>query len=500
MTSRNVPLDLDADAFRTIGHRLVDRIADHLANLPARHVTSGDPVARVRDALGRGGLPEHGQDAGALVERATDLLLEHSLFNGHPRFWGFITSSAAPIGILADLLAASINPNLGGWILSPAASEIERQTVQWIAELIGFPADTGGLLVSGGNMANFVGFWAGRRAKTPWDLRTTGYDESARPARVYCSRETHTWIQKAADLSGMGTNAIRWIDTDRTQRMDVRALRAQIEMDRANGDLPLLVVGTAGSVSTGAIDPLREIAAVCREHDLWFHVDGAYGAPAAALPEADPDLKALAFADSVAIDPHKWLYSPLEAGCALVRDANVLRDTFSWHPPYYPEREEAIEEAPIYYHEYGPQNSRGFRALKVWLALQHTGREGAVQMIRDDIRLARRMYDLAAADPELEAATHGLSIATFRYVPANLAGSAGTPETEAILDALNRELVERLQQEGEVFVSNAVIEGRFWLRACIVNFRTTEADVDALPEIVKRAGRAIDAVRRADAH
>ncbi|MCI0436886.1 MAG: aminotransferase class V-fold PLP-dependent enzyme [Gemmatimonadetes bacterium] len=496
MTTRAVPIDMNAEEFRAVGHRLIDRIADHLDSLRAQPVTSGETVAQVREALGRGPLPEGGRDAAGLVEHVTGLLYRHSLYNGHPRFWGFITSSAAPIGVLADVLAASVNPNLGGWILAPIATEIERQTVQWIAELIGYPADTGGLLVSGGNMANFVGFWTGRRVKTPWDLRSRGYDEAARTVRVYASRETHTWIQKAADLSGMGTNAIRWIDTDHQQRMDAKALRTRIRNDRAIGELPLLVVGTAGSVSTGAIDPLGDIAGICRDHNLWFHVDGAYGAPAAALPEADADLKALALADSVAIDPHKWLYTPLEAGCALVRDAGALRDTFSWHPPYYPDPQESAADAPIYYHEYGPQNSRGFRALKVWLGLLHAGRDGAVQMIRDDIRLARRMYDAAVADPELEARTHGLSVTTFRYVPADLAPSVGTESTEAHLDALNHELVERLQQGGELFISNAVIDGRFWLRACIVNFRTTEADVDAMPGIVKKVGREIDIQRR----
>jgi glutamate/tyrosine decarboxylase-like PLP-dependent enzyme len=442
-------------------------------------------------------LPAKGVPAGALLEEASDLLFRHSLFNGHPRFWGFITSSAAPIGILAELLAATINPNLGGWVLAPAASEIERQTVRWIAHLLGYPSDCGGLLVSGGNVANFVGFWVGQRVKTPWDVRVRGYDEASRPVRVYASRETHTWIQKATHLSGIGTDAIRWIETDRAQRMKVEVLRQQIEADKATGELPLIVVGTAGSVSTGAIDPLRELDALCREYDLWFHVDGAYGAPAALLAEAPDDLKALHLADSIAIDPHKWLYAPLEAGCTLVRDAAALHDTFAFHPPYYPDPEEPSDDSPIYYHEYGPQNSRGFRALKVWLGLRHAGRDGLATMIRDDIALAKRMYDLANADPELEAVTHALSITTFRYVPPDMAANSASEATAAYIDSINRIIVDRLQAEGEVFVSNAVIDGRFLLRACIVNFRTTESDVAALIEVVKRVGREVHAAERA---
>jgi glutamate/tyrosine decarboxylase-like PLP-dependent enzyme len=363
--------------------------------------------------------------------------------------------------------------------------------------LLGYPSDCGGLLVSGGNVANFVGFWVGQRVKTPWDVRVRGYDEASRPVRVYASRETHTWIQKATHLSGIGTDAIRWIETDRAQRMKVEVLRQQIEADKATGELPLIVVGTAGSVSTGAIDPLRELDALCREYDLWFHVDGAYGAPAALLAEAPDDLKALHLADSIAIDPHKWLYAPLEAGCTLVRDAAALHDTFAFHPPYYPDPEEPSDDSPIYYHEYGPQNSRGFRALKVWLGLRHAGRDGLVTMIRDDIALARKMYDLANADPELEAVTHALSITTFRYVPPDLAANSATDATAAYIDSINRIIVDRLQAEGEVFVSNAVIDGRFLVRACIVNFRTTESDVAALIEVVKRVGREVHAAERA---
>jgi glutamate/tyrosine decarboxylase-like PLP-dependent enzyme len=288
-------------------------------------------------------------------------------------------------------------------------------------------------------------------------------------------------------MSGIGTDAIHWIDVKPDLTMDVDALRRAIDTDRAAGHLPLLVAGTAGSVSTGAIDPLADIAAVCRESDLWFHVDGAYGAPAAALPEASADLVALGLADSVAIDPHKWLYAPLEAGCALVRDAQQLRDTFSFHPPYYPEEEETAEDAPIFYHEFGPQNSRGFRALKVWLGLRQTGRQGLVRMIRDDISLARLLHTLAGQNTELEAVTTGLSITTFRYVPPDV--QPGTPDADRYLDALNREILERLQNDGEVFVSNAVVSEHYLLRACVVNFRTTAADIEALIDTVIRIGR-----------
>jgi glutamate/tyrosine decarboxylase-like PLP-dependent enzyme len=252
-----------------------------------------------------------------------------------------------------------------------------------------------------------------------------------------------------------------------------------------------MVVGTAGSVSTGAIDPLPEIAAVCKAHGAWFHVDGAYGGFAAASPEAPADLRSLSDADSVAVDPHKWLYAPLEAGCALVRDPEKLRAAFSYHPPYY-----HFEERATNYVDYGPQNSRGFRALKVWLALRHVGAVGYREMISEDIRLSRVLAEEIRRTSELECLTQELSITTFRYVPAELRATVGEPAVDEHLDRLNKELLDRLQRGGEVFVSNAVIGGRYVLRACIVNFHTTLADVEAVPSIVVRLGRKVDAELR----
>jgi len=494
LTRRHAPLEMDSAEFREAGHRMVDRIADFLESMPRGPVTRPSTPPELRAMLGPARVPETGTAAGPLLDEATRLVMEHSLFNGHPRFWGWITSSAAPIGALGDLLASAVNPNVGAWVLAPVASEIERQTIRWIAQLLGYPDNTGGLLVSGGNMANLVGFWVGRRVKTPWDLRTTGYDEAGRAARVYVSGEAHTWVQKATDLSGLGTDAIRWIGTTNDLRMDTAALRRQIQEDKAAGDLPLIVVGTAGSVSTGTIDPLSEIADICAEHDLWFHVDGAYGVPAAILPEAHPDMRAIERADSLAMDPHKWLYAPLEAGCALVRDAQALRDTFSFHPPYFPDEEESSDDAPIFYHEFGPQNSRGFRALKVWLALRQVGRQGYIEMIRDDIALAKSMYDHAEAHPDIQAFTQGLSIATFRYAPSDL--DREDAEVSQYLDTLNKKLLDRMWTGGEAFVSHAVIDGHYTLRACIVNFRTDEVDVRALIDLVARLGAEIDAELR----
>jgi aromatic-L-amino-acid decarboxylase len=250
-------------------------------------------------------------------------------------------------------------------------------------------------------------------------------------------------------------------------------------------------VGTAGSVSTGAVDPLPEISALCKEYGLWFHVDGAYGGFAAAVPQARDDLRGLALADSVAVDPHKWLYAPLEAGCALVRDPEMLRAAFAYHPPYY-----HFQEKVTNYFDCGPQNSRGFRALKVWLALKHVGAGGYRNMIAEDIRLSQAMAQAISRHAELQLMTQELSITTFRYVPRDLQDKVRESDVELHLDVINRELLDRLQRGGQAFISNAVVGGRYVLRACIVNFHTTRADVEAVPSIVERIGREVDAELR----
>jgi aromatic-L-amino-acid decarboxylase len=488
LRGRRAPVDMTPEQFRKAGHKLVDDIAEFVASWRDRPVNYNEQPSQIKALLPGDDLPEPGADPTALLTETAGAMFDHSLLNGHPRFYGYITAGPTPIGMLAEMLAASVNPNVGAWELSPVATEIEKQTVRWIAQLIGFPTGGAGLFVSGGNVANFVCFLAARRAKATWDIRARGLGANGRML-VYASSETHVWIQKALDLFGHGTENIRTIPVRPDLRADVESLHKEIEDDRRRGDHPFLIIGTAGTVATGAVDPLHDLAAVAREYGLWFHVDGAYGALAAALPDAPADLKALSEADSVAVDPHKWLYAPLEAGVALVRDPEALPDAFSYRPPYY--HFNSKEEVKTNFYEYGFQNSRGFRALKVWLALRQAGRSGCVQMIADDIALAREIYRRVDATPEMEALTQNLSITTFRFVPKRLAG--GDPKHEDYLNELNDRTLTRMWESGESFLSNAVIDGRFVLRACIVNFRTSLEDVEAIPEIVLRHGREVDA-------
>lgn len=489
---RKAEINLDPEQFRQLGHDLIDQLADFLKSLPDRPVTPGESPSTVRKILGQGDVPLEGSDVKSLLKTTTTNLIDHSLFNGHPMFMGYITASPTPIGMLGDLIASTINQNSGAWGLSPLATEIEFQTIKWIAQMIGYSDDCGGVFVSGGNMANFTCFLVGRRAMLDKDVREKGIDPSDM-IRVYASEETHIWLEKAVDMFGMGRNSIRWIPTDDEYSLKVDVLEKYIDEDLKAGCKPIMVVATAGSVSSGAIDPIVKIADICEKYKLWLHVDGAYGAMAAVLPNAPEPLKHLAKADSIALDPHKWLYAPLEAGCALIKDAELQRDTFSFHPPYY--KFDTVNNEPAYsFVDYSPQNSRGFRGLKVWLGLMQVGRKGYEKMIAEDIRLTKYLYEQCNIHEELEAHTNCLSITTFRYIPKELELS-GDKRNE-YLNELNTKILTRIQEGGEAYLSNAVLDEKYLFRTCVVNFRTSEADMDKLIEIVVRLGREIDSEMR----
>ena len=484
--NRQSPIEIRKEEFRKMGYQLIDTIADFIETIREKPVTTGESFKELQKIIAASSLPENGAAAEEILSKASGLILNHSLLTGHPKFLGYITSSAAPIGALADLLAAAVNPNVGAQILSPVATEIEKQTVQWLAEFIGLSPGYGGLLVSGGNMANFTAFLAARTAKAPENIKEDGLSNGVAKLLIYCSKTTHTWVEKAAILFGLGTGSIRWITTDANNKMDNEVLEQTIKNDLENGCKPIMVIGTAGDVSTGVVDNLSAIASICKTYDLWFHIDGAYGIPAAVVPELKKLFEGMEEADSIALDPHKWLYSPLEAGCTLVKNPNHLIDTYSSHPVYY-NFNSKDEDQTLNYYEYGFQNSRGFRALKVWLTLQQAGRNGYIKMINEDIQLSKLLFDKAKNHPELEAITQNLSITTLRYVPP---GHTQTIENkEAYLNRLNEALLNELQSGGEVFLSNAMVMEKYCLRGCIVNFRTSEKDIEEIIEIIVREGK-----------
>jgi aromatic-L-amino-acid decarboxylase len=485
---RESPIEITKDEFKRIGYQLIETISHFIDTIDEKPVTSGETPKQIQAVLGNASLPEHGTSVSELFSKTSDLLLNHSLLNGHPKFFGYITSSPAPIGALSDLLAAAVNANVGANILSPIATAIEKQTVKWLAEFIGVAPTYGGILVSGGNMANLTAFLAARTAKSPKSLKEDGLVNTHGEMVFYCSKATHTWIEKAAVLFGHGSKAIRWIPTDAENKMNTEILLQTINDDLKSGKKPFLVIGNAGDVSTGVVDNLSAIAAICKTQDLWFHIDGAYGIPAAVIPKYKNLFDGIKEADSIALDPHKWLYAPLEAGCTLVKNPQHLIDTYSSHPVYY-NFSNQDDEPTVNYYEYGFQNSRGFRALKVWMALQQVGKNGYIEMIGEDIALSQLLFEEAKKHSELEAVTQNLSITTFRYVPIGF--TQVEKKKEIYLNTLNEKLLNELQEGGEVFLSNAVVADKYCLRCCIVNFRTSRKDIFEIVGLIVHEGRKI---------
>ena len=486
LRKRKYDLDIDPEKFRKLGYDLIDKLSDYLKNIENRKITTGESPGEIRSHLSQHSLPMQGEDPEFILRETFELLIKHSLHIGHPKFWGFICGSGMPVNWLADLLVSAVNPNVGGYVLSPIATEIEKQTIGWIADLINCPDHKSGILVSGGNMANMIGFWAARKDKAPHNIQLEGVGKKM---ISYVSGETHTWIQKAADLSGLGTESVRWLSPGDDGKMPLQLLEQTIKRDLEVGYHPFLVVANAGSVSTGAIDPIIDINKICRKYNLWLHVDGAYGGIASALPNISEDLKAIKLADSIAIDPHKWLYSSLEVGCTLVKEEKYLVDTFRYKPPYY-KFEEHQGDTPTNYYEMGPQNSRRFRALKVWMGLRQAGKEGYIENLKFDIALARSFYNLLDNYPQLEANTCQLSICTFRYIPNKFKDNI-VDSTQQI-NSFNEALLLKIQKEGKAFISNSILKGKFYLRICIVNHRTTYEHVESLPGIVIEAARGLD--------
>ncbi len=402
--------------------------------------------------------------------------------NSHPRFFGFINATADPVGITADYLAAAMNPNC--WGGDHAAVHVESEVMRWLASIVGFPPEAEGILVSGGSMANFTALAAARRAMTPGNVREDGLAGEGRPRLVvYASDQVHHCVDKAVDLLGIGTRNLRKIETDDRFRIRMDRLEAAIAADRDAGLLPAIVVGSAGTVNTGAIDPLEELADLARRESLWFHVDGAYGAMAAFSPRLKPMFAGMERADSIAADPHKWLYVPYEAGATLVREPGRLAATFRKFPEYLASDPDSPFPGPAWFAERGVELSRGFKALKVWMGLQVHGADAYAQAIENDVALAGFLSDEVDRRPDFERmAEQVLSIANFRWRP------PGSTLTETDIDRLNRRIVNRLVGDGSFFLAPTILKGRAALRVCIVNFRTTRDDLTFLLDEVARVG------------
>ncbi len=476
----------DPEAFRAFAHEAADLAADYLAGLPDRPVYRQMPPESRMDLLELP-LPATGAPAAAVLDQFRAEILPYPMGNGHPRFFGWVNSPPTAIGIVAELLAATMNPSCAGG--DHAAIYLERATVRWLMELMGYPTDGSmGILVSGGSMASLTGLATARQwasAQDGWDARRDGAHGGLQMS-LYVSSETHTTVVKAAELLGIGSRYVRTVPADADFRMDIAALEAAVISDREAGYRPMAVVGSAGTVSTGAIDPLDAIADLCAEHGLWFHVDAAYGGPGVLDDRVAARFAGMERAHSLAIDPHKWLSVPVECGCVFVRDGDLLRQTFSLVPPYVQVEEgKGIGGLP-WYAEYGFQQSRGFRALKTWMSLAHAGREGIAQTIRRHNDLARSLATRIDDHPRLELlVAPQLSIVCFRFTP-----EAADIET-VDRNALNKTLMERVQASGDAFVTQAMLGDVFALRANVLHYATAEADLDALVEVVVRLGDAL---------
>ena len=475
-------------------NKLVVDYFEHVQSLPLFPQTSG---GRTIEQLGAEVPLESASLETLLADCRT--ILAGSRHNGHPRFFGYVASPATPVGAYADLIASALNANVTSWRSGPAATEIERTVVRWLGSLIGYSDNAHGLLTSGGSLANTTALLIAHRNKAGREIAREGLWKTNMPMTIYASEQVHMSIPKAADILGFGRDRVRIVACDDKFRLDVRSLRERVEQDRRSGLQPFCVVASAGTVNTGAVDPLTEIARIASEFNIWFHVDGAYGAPASLDARKRELFAGLERADSVSLDPHKWLYVPLDAGCLLFRDQAAARAAFTAGDADYIKVLEENEAEAFAFWDYGTELSRRFRALKIWLTLRYYGVDRIARAISDDISLAQYLADEVERFDDFELlARVELSICCFRYVPKQfrerllLAGAEESKEIAEELDDLNQRIMLKVQRGGRAYVSNATIHDKFALRACITNFRTTKSDIDKTLDIIREAASSVN--------
>jgi len=461
----------DWNAAREQAHRMLDDMLDHIQTIRQQPVWQPMPQ-ETRGQL-REALPRDGQPLEDIHSQFLNNILPYGSGNTHPRFMGWVQGGGTVPGMLAEMLAAGLNANLGG--RDHAGIEVERQLVQWVREMFAFPEDASGIFVTGTSIANFMAVLVARTRAMGTEVRKTGLGKAGARLRGYTSAAAHGCVKRAFEFAGLGADALREVPTDNLQRMDVAELRARIRRDRMAGLEPFMVVASAGTVDVGAIDDLSAIAALCAEEKLWFHVDGAYGALGVLSPEIAPRLKGIEQADSIAFDFHKWGQVPYDAGFLLVRDGQLHMDTFAAPAAYLRRDTRGLSAGSPWPCDFGPDLSRGFRALKTWFTLKSFGSEKLGEMMSESCALARHLEMRVKREPELElAAAAQLNIVCFRY--------RGN-------DALNNEIVADMQEAGIAAPSTTTLDGRLAIRACFINHRTSVADVEALVQATLNFGR-----------
>ncbi|MCX7142813.1 MAG: aspartate aminotransferase family protein [Proteobacteria bacterium] len=471
--------------FRAQGHRMLDDMLDYIEHVRKRPVWQ--PIPReVRHAF-REALPRQPGDMAAAHEQFMRQVLPYAAGNVHPGFMGWVHGGGTPVGMLAEMLAGGLNANLGGRDQMPL--EVERQVVQWVRELFGFPEAASGLFVTGSSMANLIALLVARTAALGAQVRHKGLAECSKRLVAYTSAGAHGCIPQAMNVSGLGTDALRMIAVNERHQMDIDALERAIETDRRAGLTPFFIAATAGTVDVGAIDELAAIAECARREGLWFHVDGAFGALAMLSPELAPLLAGIELADSIAMDFHKWGQVPYDAGFVLVRDSAIQLETFGSTAAYLRRDARGLAAGSPWPGDMGPDLSRGFRALKTWFTLKVHGADRLGAMISRTCALARRMQERIEAEPALELlAPVALNIVCFRYRAAGVAGVTA--------DRINADIVADLHESGICAPSTTSVKGKLAIRAAIVNHRTSAKEIDALIAATLALGAASEKKRR----
>ena len=478
----------DWESTRKLGHRMVDDMVDYLKTVRERPVWQHLPE-HVK-AYFSSPVPQQPQPPQEIYEEFVEKVLPYPMGNIHPRFWGWVLGTGTVMGAFAELLAASMNTNTGG-AANHVANHVEKQVISWVKEMLEYPASASGVLTSGCSAANIIGLTVARNAKGGFNLRRKGLQSSPKKMVLYASQEVHSSIQKAVELLGLGSEALRRLPVNDYFQIDLSMLKKAIAEDREKGFLPFCVVGAAGTTNTGSVDDLVALADLCHEESLWLHVDGAFGAWAALAPKAKSKVEGMERADSLALDLHKWMSMPYEIGCVLVQHEEQHRKAFSVMPEYLEHGEggRGLSGGDLpWFSDYSFQLSRGFKALKAWMSLKEQGSNKYARIIQQNIDQAAYLGELVCTSPELELAAHvTLNVVCFRYVATGMEGDA--------LDEVNKQIVVELQEQGAAVLSGTVIKGNYVLRVANSNHRSRREDFEVLVREVVRIGKEITANR-----
>lgn len=470
----------DWEEFRTLAHTMIDETLDFLRDVRERPAWQAMPP-EVRNSFDEP-LPLEGASVARAYRDFRDRVRSYTNGNIHPRFWGWVQGSGTPLAMMAEMLGAAINPHMAGFNQAPAL--VEKQVVRWIAEMMGFPREASGIMVTGGSLANMLGLAVARQAKCEFPLRQQGLAGAPRKLLVYGSAETHNWITKGLEFMGMGRDAFRAVPVNEQYQIDLAVLEEMLVRDETARHQPICIIGNAGTVNTGAIDDLNSLADLARQHNTWFHVDGAFGAWARIVADLKPVVAGIERADSIGLDLHKWVYLPFDTACALVRDGAAHQATFSTSASYFGSTDRGVIGGGLAFANLGIDLTRNFKALKVWMSLKAQGVTQIAGVIEQNVADIRYLVDQIGQSGELELlAPSPLNIACFRYVRSGL--------TDDALNMLNQEILLQIQERGIAIPSGTTLNGKFAIRVANVNHRSRREDFDMLLDAVVKLGRTL---------